>query len=77
MKKIVIQKEHFYEGLSKDSYNVNKLMVNIWDNTNTLNTLKKHSQFQKMWNFKTLKIQSMYVWKFKNSKLQKCFITYK
>ncbi len=31
-----------------------------------------------MWNFKTLKIQSMYIWKCKISKFQqKCFTTYK
>jgi hypothetical protein len=47
VKFFVIKKGHFYKGLSKDSYNRNKLMVKNMGDNNLLNTLKKHSQFQK------------------------------
>jgi len=47
MKIYVIKKGHFYKGLSKDSYNTIKLMVKKRDDNNLLNTLKRHSQFQK------------------------------
>jgi len=57
VKSFVIKKRHFYQGLSKDSYNKNKLKVHKWDDNNLLYTLKKHSQFQKcgilkFWKFK-------------------------
>ncbi len=44
---------YHYKGLSKDSYNRNKLMVKKWNDNNPLKTLKKHSQFQ---NFGILKV---------------------
>jgi len=37
----IIKKGHFYKGLSKDSYNRNKLMVKNMSDNNLLNTLKK------------------------------------
>ncbi len=59
VKKFVIKKRH-----SKDSYNRNKLMVKKWDNNNLLDTLKKHSQFQKcgilkLWKFKVRTFENL------------------
>jgi len=73
VKIFIIEKGHFYKGLSKDSYNKSKLLE-IWDDNKLLNTLKRDSQFQKcgilnFWKFK--------VCTFENSNFQKCFITYK
>jgi len=53
----IIKKGHFYNGLSKDSYNRNNFMVKKWDDNNLLNAPKNHSQFQNV-DFKTLKIQN-------------------
>ncbi len=57
MKISVIKKGHFYKGLLEDSYNINKLMVKKWDDNNLLDTLKKHSQFQKCGILKFWKFQ--------------------
>ncbi len=46
MKKIVIKKGHFYKGLPKDSYNMNKLMVKNMSDNNLLDTLKKIHNFK-------------------------------
>jgi hypothetical protein len=66
MKNSVIKKWYFDKGLSKDSYNKNKLMEFYFVN-NLLDTLKNYSQFQKcgilkLWKFK--------VYTFENSKIQ-------
>ncbi len=69
MRNFIIKKEHFYKGLSKDSYNRNKLMVKKWDDNNLLDALKKLSQFQKcgilkLWKFKTCTFENLKVQKF-------------
>jgi len=48
MKISIIKKGHFYKGLSKDSYNKNKLMVKKWDDNNLLNTLKIIHNFKNL-----------------------------
>ncbi len=68
MKNYVTKKGHFYKGLSEDSYNINRLMVKKWNDNNLLDTLKKHSQFQKCGILKFWKFQ---VCTFENSKFQK------
>jgi hypothetical protein len=45
MKNDVSKKTNFYEGLSNDSYNTDKLMVKNLSDNNLLDTLKKYSQF--------------------------------
>ncbi len=57
MKISITKKGHFYKGLLEDSYNINKLMVKKWDDNKILNTLKKHSQFQKCGILKKIKFQ--------------------
>jgi transcription initiation factor IIF auxiliary subunit len=61
MKKSIIKKRHFYKEFSKDSYNKNKLMVKNMNENNLLDTLKKKFTISKMWNFRILKIQNMYI----------------
>ncbi len=63
----IIKKGHFYKGLSKDSYNRIKLMIKKWNDNNLLDTLEKHSQFQK---FAILKLWKFKVCTFENSKIQ-------
>jgi hypothetical protein len=46
MKIYVINRRHFYKGLSNDLNNINKLIVKHMNDTNLLDTLKNHSQFQ-------------------------------
>jgi hypothetical protein len=47
MKNSVIKKGNFYKGLSKDSYNINRLMVKNMNDSNLFNTFLKNSQFQR------------------------------
>ncbi len=59
-----LKKGHFYKGLSKDSYNKVSSWWKIWDDNNLIDTLKKHSQFQKfgilkLWKFKVCTRESM------------------
>jgi hypothetical protein len=42
----IIKKGPFYKGISKDSYNKNKLMVTKWDDNNLFDTLKKIHNFK-------------------------------
>ncbi len=65
MKLFVIEKGHLYKELSKDSYNKNKLMEKKGMIINLLDTLKKHSQFQKCG---ILKLQKFKINIFENSK---------
>jgi hypothetical protein len=72
MKIFVIKKRHFYKELSKDSYNRIKLMVKKWDDNNILDTLKKHSWFQKcgvlkLWKFKICTLENSEFQVFKNA----------
>jgi hypothetical protein len=68
-----LNKDIFTKSFQRTHIIKSKLMGKKWDDNNLLDTLKKHSQFKKMWNSKTSKIQSIYTWKFKFSKLQDCF----
>jgi len=66
--------------LTKDFQRIHKIELSWWskkwDHNSLLNTLKKHSQFQKceilkLWKFKVCTLNSKF------QKLQECFTTYK
>jgi hypothetical protein len=61
VKLFVIKKEHFYKGLSKESYNKIKLLVKKKKMIIPYYTHLKKFTISKMWNFKTLKIKNMYI----------------